>query len=279
MKNKMPIVQHLVELRSALLRSIIAIALFFAVLFPFSEDIYSFIAAPILAVIPGSNLIAIGVISPFLTPLKMSLILAIYLFFSVRKFFYENDKFIYYLIIIKIIGLTYFLGEEMSWGQHIFKWESPDFFMNLNNQKEANLHNMSNFFDQIPRSLVLLWCCFSIITIKFVNKLRKVNKFLFIFINPNRNILLISLLLIFFLAPDFIIDKFDLHPGYKDSLSYDQIIFDLKKGLFSTYMHDSLFYDLISFKFIRLSELHELIIAFYFFIHSYSLKKEIRTVH
>ena len=79
MKNKMPIVQHLVELRSALLRSIIAIALLFAALFPFSEDIYSFIAAPILAVIPGSNLIAIGVISPFLTPLKMSLILAIYL--------------------------------------------------------------------------------------------------------------------------------------------------------------------------------------------------------
>ena len=79
MKNKMPIVQHLVELRNTLLRSIIAIALIFAALFPFSEDIYSFIAAPILAVIPGSNLIAIGVISPFLTPLKMSLILAIYL--------------------------------------------------------------------------------------------------------------------------------------------------------------------------------------------------------
>ena len=79
MKNKMPIVQHLVELRSALLKSIIAIALIFAALFPFSDGIYSFIAAPILAVIPGSNLIAIGVISPFLTPLKMSLILAIYL--------------------------------------------------------------------------------------------------------------------------------------------------------------------------------------------------------
>jgi sec-independent protein translocase protein TatC len=79
MKNKMPIVQHLVELRNTLLRSIIAIALIFAALFPFSDGIYSFIAAPILAVIPGSNLIAIGVISPFLTPLKMSLILAIYL--------------------------------------------------------------------------------------------------------------------------------------------------------------------------------------------------------
>ena len=77
--EKMPIVEHLVELRSALLRSVIAIVIFFLVLFPFADDIYTFIAAPIVQAIPGSNLIAIGVISPFLTPLKMSLILAIYI--------------------------------------------------------------------------------------------------------------------------------------------------------------------------------------------------------
>jgi len=74
----MSIVQHLIELRNALLRSVIAIVVFFLVLFPFADDIYTFIAAPIVQAIPGSNLIAIGVISPFLTPLKMSLILAIY---------------------------------------------------------------------------------------------------------------------------------------------------------------------------------------------------------
>ena len=77
--EKMPIVEHLVELRSDLLRSVIAIVIFFLVLFPFADDIYTFIAAPIVQAIPGSNLIAIGVISPFLTPLKMSLFLAIYL--------------------------------------------------------------------------------------------------------------------------------------------------------------------------------------------------------
>ena len=77
--EKMSIVQHLIELRSALLRSVIAIVIFFLVLFPFADDIYTFIAAPIVQAIPGSNLIAIGVISPFLTPLKMSLILAIYI--------------------------------------------------------------------------------------------------------------------------------------------------------------------------------------------------------
>jgi len=78
-QEKMSIVQHLIELRSTLLRSVIAIVIFFLVLFPFADDIYTFIAAPIVQAIPGSNLIAIGVISPFLTPLKMSLFLAIYL--------------------------------------------------------------------------------------------------------------------------------------------------------------------------------------------------------
>ena len=78
-QEKMSIVQHLIELRSALLRSVIAIVVFFLVLFPFADDIYTFIAAPIVQAIPGSNLIAIGVISPFLTPLKMSLVLAIYM--------------------------------------------------------------------------------------------------------------------------------------------------------------------------------------------------------
>ncbi len=77
--EKMSIIQHLVELRNTLLHSVLAITIFFVVLFPFADKIYTFIAAPILATIPGSNLIAIGVISPFLTPLKMALILAVYL--------------------------------------------------------------------------------------------------------------------------------------------------------------------------------------------------------
>ena len=77
--EKLPLVQHLIELRRSLLRSVIAIVVFFVVLFPFADEVYNFIAAPIVQAIPGSNLIAIGVISPFLTPLKMSLILAIYI--------------------------------------------------------------------------------------------------------------------------------------------------------------------------------------------------------
>ncbi|HIL26323.1 MAG TPA: twin-arginine translocase subunit TatC [Nitrospinaceae bacterium] len=78
-QEKLSIIQHLVELRNTLMHSVLAIVIFFVALFPFADSIYTFIAAPIIATIPGSNLIAIGVISPFLTPLKMALILAVYL--------------------------------------------------------------------------------------------------------------------------------------------------------------------------------------------------------
>ena len=84
--------------------------------------------------------------------------------------------------------------------------------------------------------------------------------------------------MIFFLLPDLIIDKLNLHPGYVGALSYEDIILALKKGLFSSDMPRSIFYDIISFNFLRLSELHELIVAFYFFIHSYSLNKKIETI-
>ncbi|MBT3277277.1 twin-arginine translocase subunit TatC [Candidatus Thioglobus sp.] len=100
--KEMTFVQHLVELRDILLRSVIAILVIFISLFPFANEVYSFIAAPIISVLPqGSNIIAIGVISPFLTPLKMALIMAVYiampyLLYQVWKFIapalYKHEK-------------------------------------------------------------------------------------------------------------------------------------------------------------------------------------------
>lgn len=79
-QKKMSIVAHLTELRDMLLHCVIAILVVFLCLFPFANSLYEFIASPIIAVLPEqTNIIAIGVISPFLTPLKMSLILAVYI--------------------------------------------------------------------------------------------------------------------------------------------------------------------------------------------------------
>lgn len=77
--KEMTFVQHLVELRNILLHSVVAILVIFMGIFPFANEVYGFIAAPIINVLPkDTNIIAIGVISPFLTPLKMALIIAVY---------------------------------------------------------------------------------------------------------------------------------------------------------------------------------------------------------
>lgn len=55
------------------------------------------------------------------------------------------------------LGAFYFAGEEISWGQHYFSWETPHTIHALNDQGETNLHNMSSWLDQKPRTALVLW--------------------------------------------------------------------------------------------------------------------------
>ncbi len=52
------------------------------------------------------------------------------------------------------LSTFYIAGEEASWGQHYFAWETPAFWMALNDQGETNLHNVSSWLDQKPRALL-----------------------------------------------------------------------------------------------------------------------------
>lgn len=97
-----PFISHLVELRDRLLRMIMAIAVVFLILFPFANDLYTFVAEPIRAQLPeGSTMIATQVASPFLTPFKLALVAAVflampYLLFQIWGFvapgLYQHEK-------------------------------------------------------------------------------------------------------------------------------------------------------------------------------------------
>jgi sec-independent protein translocase protein TatC len=70
-------ISHLIELRSRLLRAIVAVVLVLAALFPFAKDIYAALARPLLRVLPhGSTMIATDVTGTFLVPLKVTLMAA-----------------------------------------------------------------------------------------------------------------------------------------------------------------------------------------------------------
>jgi sec-independent protein translocase protein TatC len=72
------LISHLLELRDRLLRSMVAVAIAFAPCVLYSNDIFTFVAQPLLAKLPpGSNLIATGVMSPFTTPFKLSFFVAL----------------------------------------------------------------------------------------------------------------------------------------------------------------------------------------------------------
>lgn len=78
--QEMTLVQHLLELRDSLTKGIIAIIILFVILFPFANDLYLYISEPLTRFLPeDASMIATGVASPFLTPFKLSMVLAVYL--------------------------------------------------------------------------------------------------------------------------------------------------------------------------------------------------------
>ncbi|SRR5581483_505029 len=69
---------HLLELRNRLLYALVAIGVAFIALVPFSTEIYALLAKPLLDVLPkGASMIATEVASPFLTPIRLTLAVAL----------------------------------------------------------------------------------------------------------------------------------------------------------------------------------------------------------
>jgi sec-independent protein translocase protein TatC len=71
------LMSHLVELRGRLLKIAAAVVVVFLLLFPFAGDIFSVVSEPLRQVLPGQSLIAMGVASPLLTPLKLTFFVAL----------------------------------------------------------------------------------------------------------------------------------------------------------------------------------------------------------
>ena len=72
-------VSHLVELRERVLRALVAVLVVFAVLFvwPGAAVIYDFLAQPLMQALPeGAKMIATGVITPFMVPMKVTALVA-----------------------------------------------------------------------------------------------------------------------------------------------------------------------------------------------------------
>ncbi len=73
-----PLIEHLIELRTRILHSLLSVVTIFLPLFSFANDLYAYISEPLRAYLAeGATMIATEVASPFLTSFKLTLVLAI----------------------------------------------------------------------------------------------------------------------------------------------------------------------------------------------------------
>ena len=107
--------EHLNSLRNVLLRSLGAIALIFFVLVFFRNEIFLVFANPLTEILPAnSSMIATGVVSPFLTPLRLTFYVATfvaipYLLFELWNFIapglYKEEKIGFFAVLFSSIVL------------------------------------------------------------------------------------------------------------------------------------------------------------------------------
>lgn len=77
--DELPFVSHLIELRDRLLRVVLVVIVIFLALTPFANWLFTQLAGPLTVHLPeGSSMVAIDVASPFFTPFKLALVIAIF---------------------------------------------------------------------------------------------------------------------------------------------------------------------------------------------------------
>jgi hypothetical protein len=65
----------------------------------------------------------------------------------------KGSRLLWIALLFFALAAFYIAGEEHSWGQHFFNWNTPAYWSEINRQQETNLHNTSAWFNQRPKLL------------------------------------------------------------------------------------------------------------------------------
>lgn len=119
-----PLIEHLLELRRRLMWTIGGLLLCFLALMPFAQQLYTFVAQPLMATLPaGTSMIATDVIAPFFVPVKVTLMAAFLLslphtLYQVWAFIapalYQNEKRLVMPLVLSSV-LLFFAGMAFAY--------------------------------------------------------------------------------------------------------------------------------------------------------------------
>ncbi|MGE3528410.1 MAG: hypothetical protein AB7G54_03165 [Methyloceanibacter sp.] len=89
-------------------------------------------------------------VSHFIIPMLGLLIAGGLLFLP----FVRARPLVFAVTLLGAFSCLYIAGEEMSWGQHLFQWTTPEYWTEVNRQNETNLHNTYAIFEKTPRAIL-----------------------------------------------------------------------------------------------------------------------------
>jgi sec-independent protein translocase protein TatC len=151
---------HLLELRQRLLYAVIAVGAVFVLLLPFANDLYAWLAQPLLKTLPeGGQLVAIEVASTFFVPMKLAFYSALFLaapavlyqcWAFVAPALYEKEKKLARPLLLAA-GLLFYLGCAFT-----FFILLPVMFAYLNSTAPAGVAMMTDIGKYLDFVLVLL---------------------------------------------------------------------------------------------------------------------------
>lgn len=113
---------HLIELRQRIVRAALSVLIVFLALTPFMREIFDLLSQPLLVALPaGTKLLATGVITPFMVPLKVTLFVAFlialpYVLYQAWAFvapgLYQHEKklagpMIFSAVLMFFLGMAY----------------------------------------------------------------------------------------------------------------------------------------------------------------------------
>lgn len=152
--KELPLVHHLIELRTRLLRIVIFVAVAFFGLFNFSNQIYGFVSAPLQKILPAnSSMIATDVISPFLTPMKLTLFVALFasipfILYQIWAFvapgLYKHEKNIALPLLISSVILFY---TGMAFAYYVVFPLIFGYITNVGLEGVANMTDITKYLD------------------------------------------------------------------------------------------------------------------------------------
>jgi len=169
------LITHLVELRDRLIKTLIGVVIVLFCLFPFANEIYSFLAEPLLKHLPDSStMVAIDVASPFLTPFKLVMLLAVvltipWILYQLWAFIapglYKHEKRLV-LPLLASSSILFYLG--MMFAYFVVFPLVFGFFTKVTPEGVAVMTDISRYLDFVTKLFIAFGVAFEVPVITFV---------------------------------------------------------------------------------------------------------------